>query len=415
MYRIGSLANTDAKLITPRRVNWSNKTVNTLGVNLFNQKKERDVNIIDVINKMKTVANMWYYSTMTLSGKIVIINSLMSSLFVYRMQVLPVVSDYHIKLIEDVILQFLWHGKRAKISWETLKCKKEQGGLGLIDIWMKHRALLFNWICDIECNPKIQNLACFFLGNRIDDGKIWEYNINKFDSVNYFPGDSFWHSLVHTWHEYNYYKPQNDQNVCDQILYYNSNIKINGKLIREGSMGDMRRIGQIFESGRFLTYLEIIGKLKNLGSRFSWLKYKSVITAIPGNWKYFLLTPGLIDSHIPKHAMIKGCTKVSRIVYQDMIQSEVALRSACATWCNKLPTNYYLRDYAIFFCNINKLMPTTKLRDFQFCLLHNKIFCNNVLVHWKKFPSNICNLCQTSKQDILHLMFHCSKVRPIWM
>ena len=36
MYRIGSLANSEAKLFSTRKVNWSNNYINTLGMDLFN-------------------------------------------------------------------------------------------------------------------------------------------------------------------------------------------------------------------------------------------------------------------------------------------------------------------------------------------------------------------------------------------
>ena len=85
MYRVGSLANSSAKFITPKKVNWSNDFVNTLQVNLYNDSKDRDQNIIEIVNKMHAVYNMRYYRTMTVTGKITVINSLMSSLFVYNL------------------------------------------------------------------------------------------------------------------------------------------------------------------------------------------------------------------------------------------------------------------------------------------------------------------------------------------
>ena len=55
-----------------------------------------------------------------------------------------------------------------------------------------------------------------------------------------------------------------------------------------------------------------------------------------------------------------------------------------------------------------------KLRDFLFCLLHNKIFYHDILVHWWLVDSPMCDLCNQVKQTIVHLMFNFMKVRPIW-
>ena len=55
MYRTGLLANSNAKLWTPRKVNWANDTVNTLGIDLYNSIKDRDCNFDGIINKLRTV------------------------------------------------------------------------------------------------------------------------------------------------------------------------------------------------------------------------------------------------------------------------------------------------------------------------------------------------------------------------
>ena len=75
---------------------------------------------------------------------------------------------------------------------------------------------------------------------------------------------------------------------------------------------------------------------------------------------------------------------------------------------------YEHEDYQSHFKNIYKVTNVTKYRDFQYRLLHNKIFCNNILIHWKKVDSAVCNLCTKEKQDILHLIVHCTRVQPLW-
>ena len=93
---------------------------------------------------MRVVANMWYYRSMTLIGKVTIINSLMASLYVYKMQVLPVLEKKLIKEEENVIKEFLWQGKREKIPMCILMLDKAEGGLNLVNLKVKHKALLYN-------------------------------------------------------------------------------------------------------------------------------------------------------------------------------------------------------------------------------------------------------------------------------
>ena len=150
MYRTGSLAHTKAKLWTPRKITWSNDYINTLRVNLYCDHKECEENILEVVTKMRAVAKMWYFRNMTLYGKVTVINALMASLFVYKMQVLPVITDRITTQVEAVIKEFLWHGKKEKIPLATLMLDKKDGGLNLVNIKVKHLTLLCNWVSDCE-------------------------------------------------------------------------------------------------------------------------------------------------------------------------------------------------------------------------------------------------------------------------
>ena len=142
------------------------------------------------------------------------------------MQVLPVIDDTLIDQIETIILDFLLQGKKEKIALPILKRNKFEGGLGLVDIRTKHVALLTNWIIDCKENHNIENLAVNSFGIMVLEGQIWKLNLTKKDSEILFPGNTFWHSLLHLWHSYSYHEPQNSETVLSQSIYYNSMIVV---------------------------------------------------------------------------------------------------------------------------------------------------------------------------------------------
>ena len=121
IYGIGSIAHTDAKLYTQKQLKWSSSSINTLRVEIFCDRIDLTQNYDHVINKMKSVSEIWYYRNLTISEKVLIINSLMASLFVYRMQMLPPPTKQQITDIDKVITEFLWKGKRAKLSLKILR------------------------------------------------------------------------------------------------------------------------------------------------------------------------------------------------------------------------------------------------------------------------------------------------------
>ena len=81
---------------------------------------------------------------------------------------------------------------------------------------------------------------------------------------------------------------------------------------------------------------------------------------------------------------------------------------------SKLKCTVNLVEFKKFFENIRLVMDVVRYRDFQYRLLHNKIFCNDILMHWGKVTSNICNLCHKEKQTILHLMYQCNVSQDMW-
>ena len=305
LYRIGSLAGSNAKLFTPRKVVWAENYINTLGIDISNDCSTVKDNIVKVTGKMQAIANMWYFRNMTLTGKVNVINSLMASLFVYSMQVTPVLREKDIKSIENIIHKFLWKGKKAKMSMAHLKVHKSEGGLGLVDIKSKHEALLYNWIVDCKRYNNIKTLAQAFLGKSVTDDVIWKCNMSYKDSKMIFVGDTFWHELIHRWHGFNHHIPQNRETVGDQLIVYNSHIKVRGKVLTNDKwctdyVMNIRDILNVERNG-FLSYAELSSKFN---TSITWLEYASLISAIPEHWKWCLRTPGLIDSEKVRYNMI---------------------------------------------------------------------------------------------------------------
>ena len=415
MYRIGSISNSNVKLITQRKISWSNSHINTLGVNISNNLEVVNDNISDVIQKMKAVSSMWYYRNMTLTGKVLIINSLMASLFVYRMQVISLIREKDVNEVNKVISDFLWKGKKAKIKLSTLKCSKADGGLGLVDIRAKHEALLYNWIVDCKRNYCIKNMADSFLN--IDSNLIWECNLTGTDSKCVFTGKSFWHELAHRWNKFNYHEPTTSEQVKKQLIFFNSYIRVNGKVIidKKWYTGKYFRIEDFLKSNGhdFLSYETFRRKYSNVP--ITWLEYGALLKAIPRNWKVTLSQNKVVlTAQGNKFDKIGENVKVSKMFYLDITNTSVNIAKCRKMWLDKANIINDEEMYVKHFRNVYSLTNTTKYRDFQFRLLHNKIFCNDVLVHWKKVETNICNLCEGEKQTITHLMYFCPVVKLLW-
>ena len=213
------------------------------------------------------------------------------------------------------------------------------------------------------------------------------------------------------WHDYNYHEPQSQDTVLNQRVYCNSLLRLNNRPIPPPANGCCAfTIADIWDETRNQFKPWEIDN--NFG--MTWLMYYSLISAIPRLWKFYLVTPHLIDNHVYKYDAINNRGKVSSWVYKDKTQSQDAVRAVGKVWSKKLDVQMDVIFTEGLFSHIYEISQSTKLRDFQFRLLHNKIFCNDILVHWKKVSSNLCDFCSTSKQSIQHLLYNCRVIRPIW-
>ena len=107
--------------------------------------------------------------------------------------------------------------------------------------------------------------------------------------------------------------------------------------------------------------------------------------------------------------------KVTAMIYHEQMCDDSHPLQSAKIWSNKL-NHFDIGIHLRTFKDLYSVTNVTKLRNFQYRLLHNKIFCNNVLYHWKKVPSQYCEFCndRTNKQDAIHLLYLCKNSRNIW-
>ena len=129
LYRVGSLVGSNAQMYTSKQLNWTDVNISTLGIEISTDGTIVSHNFDVIIEKMRSVMDNWYNRSLSLMGKIMIINTLMGSLFVYKMIALLNMSQNQVKTMNKLILEFLWKGKNAKISRYLLSRSKIDGGL----------------------------------------------------------------------------------------------------------------------------------------------------------------------------------------------------------------------------------------------------------------------------------------------
>ena len=120
-----------------------------------------------------------------------------------------------------------WRGKRARIAMSTLCKNKQQGGLRLVDLSAKQKALQIKWVFLVENDRFLEECMYENLSNTLRHN-IWKCNLKTNDAKRLFQ-PSHWTNVLLAWCEINFVEnPVSKEHVLSQCLWYNSALKING-------------------------------------------------------------------------------------------------------------------------------------------------------------------------------------------
>ena len=404
VYRIGSIAGSNAKIYTIKQLNWTNEPVNMLGV-ILNNDYESTADFEVTIQKMKGTLENWFNRTLTLFGKIVIVNTLCESLFVYKMSVLPNLTEEDAIRIDSMISKYLWGTGRARIAKDTLKAHKKSGGMRLFSVNSKQASLKIAWVPVVVRNDFF--LRCFLDNINIDKAVtefLFETNICKKDAVKMCNPKEFWGQVWIAWCDYNY-KPMTADGLGKQTLWYNSNIKIGGRtLLNHNSL----RLGIVYVKDLLNSDGVLTHDWHRLG--MTWMQLKAIRKTLYRFIKNVTATE-LSTSNL--HRLV-STDRVSNKVYIDLIdQGDTIVTKYAARWAQDLGI-IDLEEYQKCFLQLYKITSITKFRSFQYRLLLNKIPTNIQLKLWGKVESKMCTFCKSNPECLSHLFLECKFVKRIW-
>ena len=93
-------------------------------------------------------------------------------MYTYFLTVLPRLMQSYVNEFNNLVKDFLWEGKKAKIAYSVLLGNKVDGGLGLCDLDKKDQALKMQWIFKLQKFGLLETLAYDLMENPIKQD-IW--------------------------------------------------------------------------------------------------------------------------------------------------------------------------------------------------------------------------------------------------
>ncbi len=414
IYRIGSLRHSNAKLYTQKTFKWVTTPITVLGTYISNDPREvLELNYNEILDKIIKITELWGNRDLSLLGKITVVNVLFSSQFVYKLSCLSSPSKKHCDQYDKLVKDFIWGERRAKISYDVLQTAKCDGGLKLCNIFKKDLSMKTQWIKRIAENESLSKLAYYFLP-KIGD-KIWECNIEDKDVSIVMPKPSFWRDVLTAWSKANYSYPSSFEQAYNAVLWYNSDIKVNGKPIFYKKCFDkgivcIRDI--LNKDNEFLTYEALIRKY---GNTVPFTKYYGIIDAICPFIKRLLKQ----NRNSNKNSQSNYRTFITKelsssFMYNKSIENPSVIVNVLEKWEKILQEPLDDEFVASIFKNIKVVTLSTKLRSFHFRLLHNAVTTNDKLFKWKILENDLCTFCGVATESIIHLLWECDVAQQLW-
>ena len=121
----------------------------------YNKKIATDRNFLTLVDNMQAVLNQWANSGLSLGGKVLVFKTLGISKMQYLAQ-MTLIPKHIIQKLIDIQEKFLWKNGKPKIKHSTLIADYKDGGLKVVDIDSKFRALKLTWLkrlCDDNEHP----------------------------------------------------------------------------------------------------------------------------------------------------------------------------------------------------------------------------------------------------------------------
>ena len=417
IHRVGSLRGSTKRLKIKQPFRWSNDDINVLGIVIAidNINNPEELNYPEIVEKANGILNAWRPRRLSLLGRIEVVNSLIASLFIYKMQALPLMSKVLECKLKKPITDFIWSGRKLKIRYENLTLEKERGGRKLVNIAARDKSMKIEWVKRLDgSDPTLLQLALYHLNTKLKDAVFWSCYLKRTDIKMLKIKNKFWYDTLSSWTDVNFHVPTSVQEVASQILWYNSHIRIAGEPVIFEEMADhgLLYIKDLFNDNGIMNVHQI-NELYN--AEMTVMQYNLLITAIPREWK--LMLKQSVDEnehHESLYQMLAKHDKWSPKTYEILNSHHDGLFQIMNSIEKAYGEEYTFEQIERICLSINRCTDVVKYRSFQYRILYNAVLCNNRLSKMGIVESDKCQWCKNCKETPKHLFVECEKAKEIW-
>ena len=281
----------------------------------------------------------------------------------------------------------------------------------MLDIQSFNNVIKAKWIqryLDPNDKGKWKLFTDFFLGNH-DATALFSGNLKPEDVATLEIEDPYTKELVEAWCRLNF--RGNTISFSSMPIWYNSFIRISGKpfFYKSWFVADVTKVSNLLDetSSRFLTF-EAFKEKYTIKANF--LQYHRVVAAVLNAKKNFVL------NQKTNTEQLVGSKNFCKLAYNKLIERQASLPQRNQDkWISDFQAYAteeidWSKTYSLpFLCT-----PESKLRVFQFKLVHRRISTNRYLFKVGLSSSEECIFYENTSESLLHLFWECPKTKVFW-
>ena len=399
----------------PFGLKWTTDPVRALGIFISYDVKENNKKNIDrKVDNMTTKLDIWRARCLSLLGKCLVVKCLGIPNLIYSASMLSMPNTY-VPSIKDAIFKFIWNNKRDKIKRDVMYQDYPKGGLRAPNIDILFKSFNLAWIQRLLTEDPLSSETWKSIPNHFFNkygGLAFLLRCNYDKMLLEKSGlPLFYRQILVNFLELKSLYQSN--NGSDLLLFNNKKIKIDGNSIfyPDWVEKEVLSIQDLLDHNRKFLSFQVFQQKYNI--KCSFLKYFQILSAIP---KY-LFEKARTAPHVDKRSF-SGNTlyQLSNSIVIDLAKMKckdyywlyVNATDIEPTGQKKWQTELKLENFRwdLAFTQISKTCKETKLREFNYKLLHRTIVTKKELYTYGIEMDCKCIYCNRP-DSILHSFVEC--------
>ena len=397
----------------------------TLGVYIGHDKElcYRN-NWIRCITDMEKLFESWKTRNLTLFGKCSVVNTLAISKLVYVASILKLPDQKEIKYINKLIFSFLWCNK-DRIKRNTMIGTIEQGGIGVVDIESKLKAIKASWIGKLlNCKCKLKyflNILCDKVGvDFIYITHTNEIKLSHYSIVHNLP--LFYQQIFVSFNECKSFQTNviATENFLSQPLWNNRFIMYKGKTLcfMDWIKSGLRYVKDIVDENGLKPpewFLFHLVKKRNWLCEYNIMKFCLRRLCM----KYELYKTNFVNEicthkiYFRKSCFVNPKDYKCKLFYSILRDKKFDAPSHQSFLSRMFNIQRKSSWSAIYTQKISNIYDK-KVAEFNFKMMHNLLSNRYILSKCKHDIDRNCLICNGIIENNEHLIYSCSNVVEIW-